>query len=109
MYKRQEFFQCSGSGEESDAASGYDTFFDRRTGSSQRVLDTEFLFFHFHFGRRADVDDGYAARKFREAFLQFFLIVIGSGFRDLRLDGVNSRLDRVRSARAVEMCIRDRL
>ena len=75
------------------AAAGDDAFFDGRAGRVQRVFHARFLFLHFGFGRGADVDDGHAARQFRETFLQFFTVVIARGFFDLAADLVHAALD----------------
>jgi hypothetical protein len=48
----------------------------------QRVFHASFLFLHLGLGRGADIDDGHATGEFRQAFLQFFLVVIRGGFLD---------------------------
>ncbi len=47
--------------DEGDAAAGDDAFLDGRAGRGERVFDSVFLFLHFDFGGRADVDHGDAA------------------------------------------------
>ena len=86
-------FQCGNGGKKRNAAARNDTFLHRSARRVQRVFDTQFLFFHFHFRRRAHVDDRYAAREFCKSFLQFFSVIIGRRFRDLRFDGLLSRFD----------------
>lgn len=58
-----------------------------------RVIDTVFALFHFHFAGTANTDNSDAAREFRKTFLQFFAVVIGRGFFDLRLDLANACID----------------
>ncbi len=60
------------------------------------------LFLHLDFGHGADVDDGNAAGELREAFLEFFLVVIGGRLVDLRLDLRDAILDILGLARAVD-------
>src|SRR5205823_1106849 len=59
-----------------DTASWDDAFLDRRTRGVQRVFDARLLLLHLGLGGCADVDDGNAAREFRETFLEFFAVVI---------------------------------
>jgi hypothetical protein len=59
----------------------------------QCILAAGFLFFHFHFCRRADLDQGYAAGELRDTFLQLFLVVIGSCILNLLADALDARLD----------------
>src|ERR1035437_3095158 len=74
-------------------AAGNNAFFDRCAGRVQRVFHARFLFLHFGFGRRADVDDGHAARQLRETFLQFFAVVIARRLFDLAADLIHAALD----------------
>ena len=59
----------------------------------QRVFHAGFLFLHFEFGRRADVDDGHATGEFRQTFLQLLTIVSARGLGDLAADLVHAALD----------------
>ncbi len=52
----------------------------------KRVFDAGLLFFHFDFGRRADVDNRDAADQFGQALLKLLAVVIGSGLVDLGAD-----------------------
>ena len=72
--------------EQSRTATDDDAFFHSRAGCVQSIFDPGFLFFHFDFGCRADVDDGYAASQFRQTFLQLFFIEVRSGLFDLGAD-----------------------
>ena len=82
------------SSEESDTASGDDTFFDCGACCMQGIFNACFLLFHFRLGGCADVDDGYAAREFRKAFLKFFTVVVGGCLLDLLADLVDASEDR---------------
>ena len=84
------------------AAAGNNSLFDGRAGRVQRVFHARFLFLHFGFGRRADVDDGHAARQLRETFLQFLAVVIARGFFDLAADLIHAALDLGRFASAFD-------
>src|SRR5207302_429605 len=64
-------------------ATRHNAFLHRRASRVQRVLDARFLFFHLGFGCRANADDGHAAGKPGQAFLEFLTIVIGGRFLDL--------------------------
>ena len=44
------------------------------------IIHTVFLLFHGHFSCSANLDHGNTACQFRNAFLQFFLVVIRGGF-----------------------------
>ena len=81
------------------AAAGDDAFFNRRAGRVQRVFDAGLLFFHFRFGRRADIDLRHAAGELRQAFLQLFAIVIAGGDVDLAADLLDAALNRLDSRR----------
>src|SRR5213593_1440624 len=59
----------------------------------QRVFDASLLFLHLGLGRGADIDDGHSTGEFRQAFLQFFLVVVRGGFLDLTADLVDTALD----------------
>src|SRR6185437_14365968 len=51
------------------------------------------LFFHFDLGRAADLDDRDAAGELGQTLLQLFLVVVGGGLFDLRLDLRHARFD----------------
>jgi hypothetical protein len=67
-----------------DAAAGKNALFDRRARRVQRVFDASLLLLHLDLGRRADFDDGDAARELREALLELLTVVVGGGRLDLR-------------------------
>ena len=60
------------------------------------------LFFHFNFGNGTDVDNGNTSGEFGEAFLEFFLVVVGRGFVNLCLDLGNAVLDVLALAASVD-------
>src|SRR5207253_7375671 len=76
-----------------DTAACDDAFLNRCASSVQRVFDARFLLLHLGLGRRADIDDGYAASEFCETFLEFFAIVIARRFFYLTTDLRNAALD----------------
>src|SRR5205814_97710 len=61
--------------------------------SNRPEIDAPFLLLHLGLGRRADIDDGHAAREFRETLLEFFAIVIARRFFDLTTDLRNASFD----------------
>ena len=77
------FVQHSLSFQQCGSAAGYDAFRNGCAGRVQSVFNAQFLFFQFYFGSRADFDYGNTAGQFCQAFLQFFLIKLGRGFRNL--------------------------
>src|SRR2546427_7622407 len=58
----------------------------------QRVFDTSFLFLHLGLGRGADIDDGHSTGEFRQAFLQFFLVVVRGDRKSTRLNSSHSQI-----------------
>src|SRR5207248_6039127 len=70
-----------------------DSFFNRRASSVQRIFYARFLLLHLGLGRRADINDGHAARELGETFLEFFAIVIARRFFDLTTDLRNAAFD----------------
>src|SRR5205807_2525766 len=68
----------------------------------QRVFDAGFLFFHFHFSRRADLDQGHAAGELGHTLLQLFLVVIRRRILDLLANVLHTRFDRGLFAGAVD-------
>ena len=68
---------------EGDAAAGDDAFLDRRPGRMHRVVDAVLALLDLDFGRAADPDDRNAAGQFRQALLQFLLVVFGGRLLDL--------------------------
>src|SRR5207253_1671474 len=85
-----------------NTTAGDDAFFDGRTGRVQRVFDAGFLFFHFHFSRRADLDQGHAAGELGHTLLQLFLVVIRRRILDLLANVLHTRFDRGLFAGAVD-------
>ena len=49
----------------------------------QSVFHASFLFFHFAFGGRTDVDLGHAAGQFRQPLFELFAIVVAGRVFDL--------------------------
>ena len=84
------------------AAASDDAFFHGSAGGVQGVFHTGFLFFHFHFGGSAYLDDGHAAGEFGHALLQFFAVVVAGGFFDLHADLLDARLNVFGLASAVD-------
>ena len=72
--------------DERDAAARDDAFFNGSASGVQSVFHAVFLFLHFGFGSRTDMNHSDAAHQLGEAFLQLFAVVIGSGFFDLGAD-----------------------
>ena len=70
-----------------DATAGDDALFNGRTGGVQGVVDTVLLLLHRSFRRRANLDEGNAARELRETLLKLLAVVVGRGVLDLLLDG----------------------
>src|SRR5207247_4855069 len=70
-----------------------DAFLNRGTSSVQRIFNARFLLLHLGLGRRADINDGHAAREFGETLLEFFAIVIARRFFDLTTDLRNAAFD----------------
>src|SRR5205814_4629660 len=70
--------------EERDPPAGDDALFDRRPRGMHRIIDAILALLDFDFGRAADADNGNAARQFRQALLQFLLVVIRGRLLDLR-------------------------
>src|SRR6202043_2645024 len=76
-----------------NASAGNDTLLDGRTGRMQGIFHARFLLLHFGLGRGADIDNGNTAGELGQTLLQFFAIVVRSGFLDLTTDLLNSALD----------------
>src|SRR6266550_6684951 len=70
-----------------------DALFDGCAGRVQRVFDAGLLFLHLGLGGGTDVDDGYAASVFRQAFLQFLPVVVARRLLDLAADLIHAALD----------------
>src|SRR5205807_5824921 len=79
--------------EQRDPAAGNDALFDRRPRGMHRIIDAILALLHFDFGRAADADDGNPARQFRQALLQFLLVVIRGRLVDLRTQLSAATLD----------------
>src|SRR5574344_109274 len=78
-----EFF---GSANQGSATTGDDTFFHSSTSGVESIVEAVFLFFHFHFGSSADVDNGYTACQFGQTFLQFLAVIVAGSFFDLSFE-----------------------
>src|SRR5208282_5515799 len=87
-----------------DTATGNHTLFDRRPGRVQGVFYPGLLFFHFHFGRSADLDYRDAAHQLGKALLELFAIVVGGGFFDLGADLLDSALNVGFLAGSIDNC-----
>src|SRR5207249_4419304 len=74
-----EAFERIETADQRHATAGDDAFLDGRAGRVQRVFDARFLFLHLSLGRRADVNDGHAARELGETFLQLLTVVVAGG------------------------------
>ena len=88
-----EVFNGFDGADESNTTAGDDAFFNGSAGGVQRVFNAVFFLFHLNFGRSAHFDDGNATRQFGDALLQFFAVVIGGGFFDLRTDAGHAGFD----------------
>src|SRR5476649_408841 len=84
------------------AAAWHDAFFHGSAGSVQCIFNTGFLFLHFDFGGSANLDHGNAAGQFGHALLQFFTVVVRTGFFDLYAHLLDARFDRFGLAGAVD-------
>ncbi len=71
---------------QSNTAANNNTFLHSSTGRVQRVIDTVLTLFDFDLGHAANADNGNTACQLGHAFLQFFLVVVASGFLDLLTD-----------------------
>ena len=88
-----QVLQRLGGIEQGGAAARNDAFLDRGLGGVQRVVDAVLALLDLDFGRAADADHRNAAGELRQAFLQLFLVVVGGGLFDLRLDLGDAGLD----------------
>ena len=59
--------------QQGSAAAGHNAFRHSSTGGVQGIFDTQFLVFQFGFGGSPNLDYGYAAGQFGQAFLEFSL------------------------------------
>src|ERR1039458_4846373 len=78
--------QGLGCAQQRDAAAGDDAFLNRRAGSMQSIFHAGFLFLHFGFGGRADLDYRDAAGELGQTFLQLLAVVIAGRLVDLRTE-----------------------
>src|SRR5690606_8441063 len=76
-----------------NATARNDTFFNSSACCMQCIFNAGFFLFHFNFGCCANTDHGNTACQFGNALLQFFAIVVRSGFFDLCADLLNTRFD----------------
>ncbi len=72
---------------------GYDTLFDGGACRGERILDAVLLLFEFHLGRRANLDNGYAAGQFCQPLLQLLAVVVAGRLFDLGANLSHARLD----------------
>src|SRR5574344_742530 len=79
--------------QQSHATARNNTFFHSSAGSVQGVFHAGFLFLHFDFGSSAHLDHGNTASQLGHALLQFFAVVVGSGFFDLATDLLDAGFD----------------
>src|SRR5574344_997199 len=79
--------------QQSYATARNNTFFHSSAGRVQGVFHAGFLFLHFDFGGSADLDHGNTASQLGHALLQFFAVVVGSGFFALDTDLLNAGFD----------------
>src|SRR5579859_6624867 len=68
----------------------------------QCILDAGLLLLQLDLGRRANLDDGYAATELGQALLQLLFVVVAGGLVDLNLDLRDAALDVVRLAAALD-------
>ena len=95
-------FDFGSRADERRAATDNDPLFDCRFRRGERIVDAVFFLFHLRLRRRTDFDDRDTAGEFREAFLQFLLVVLGCRRFDLRFDLVDACLDGCRIAHTVD-------
>src|SRR3990167_9552138 len=79
-----------------------DAFFHGRAGGMQRVFHARLLLFHFHLGRRPNLDHGDTAGELGRALLQLFLVVVGGGLLDLGLELLDASFDVLLLAGAID-------
>src|SRR6202162_6134455 len=77
----------------SNPSAGNDTLLDGRTGRMQGIFHASFLLLHFGLSGGNDIDHGNNTGQLCHTFLQFFTIVVRSGFLDLTTNLLNSALD----------------
>ena len=82
-------------------AARYDTFFDRCTRSTQRVVHAVFLLFHLYLARSAHIQLCHTAGEFSQTLLQLLFVVRTLGSNDLRFDLLCTRLNSVLRTRTV--------
>ena len=83
------------------AAACNNTFGNCCAGCVKSVFNAQFFIFQFNFGCSANFNYCYAACKFGKAFLKFFSVEFGSGFRNLGTDLCNTCCDFFFAAAAV--------
>src|SRR5208337_2225563 len=87
-----------------DAAARDHTLFDRRPGRVQGVFYPGLLFFHFHFGRSADLDYRDAAHQLGKPLLELLAVVVRSGLFNLSANLLDAALDVGLLARSINNC-----
>ncbi len=81
-----ESLNCGNGVHKSHAAAGNNALFNGCLGCRESILDSELLILHFNLGGRADLDNGYAARKLGKTLLKLFTVEIGGSAFDLIAD-----------------------
>ena len=71
----------------------YHTFFYCSTSGVQGIFNTGLLLFHFNFSGSTNFDYRNTAGQLGNTFLQFFLVVVRSGFFNLSTNLVNAVFD----------------
>src|SRR2546428_105626 len=89
------------SGPLSRAAGGDDSLLDRGARGVERVLDPRLLLLALGLGRRADLDDGDAARELSQALLELLAVVVRGGVLELAPDLRDALADRGALPRAL--------
>src|SRR5690606_19129742 len=85
-----------------NTAARHDTFFNSSARGMQSIFNACFLFLHFDFGGSANTNHGNTACQLGNTFLQFFTVVVGSGFFDLNADLLDACFDGFAVAGAID-------
>ncbi len=88
--------------DEGYTSTGDDTFLNGSSGSTQCVIYTCFLFFHFNFRGSTYIKYSYTTCQLCKSFLKFLLVIIRGGGFDLRLDLVDPGRDRFLCSSSVD-------
>ena len=79
-----------------DLSTRNNPFFNGCPGGRQGIFHAMLLLFELGFSGSANTDDGNAAGEFRQAFLEFFFIVVAGALIDLHSDLLDATLDLLR-------------